>query len=471
MFVARERELEKLNKMYNSGQYEMAIIYGRRRVGKTTLIKEFCKDKNAIYFIARESNDLYNLESFSKDLLSGTTDGINKESVFKNWDDLLSYIYNIVKEQRMIIVIDEYPYLAQANKSISSIIQAHIDSKLKDSKLFLILCGSSMSFMEEQVLGYKSPLYGRRTAQFKVKPFDFFEFIKYHKNFSNEEKAIIYGITGGIPEYLSKIDEGISLRENIIEMFLREDGHLYEEPASLLKQELREPATYNAIITSIANGASKLNQIATKAGIESNKCAKYLKSLISIGIVRREKSINEELSKKSIYVLEDNMFKFWYRFVQNNMTNIVSGNSENLYDKIIEPQINSYMGAIFEEICKDYLMYENKYGKLPIMIGKIGRWWGGNKNTKKQEEIDILAYDNENNAIFAECKWRNELVDISIINNIIKKSELFAYKNKYYYIFAKKGFTKGALNMQSDKIKLIRYQDMFSGTKGQVPCP
>lgn len=461
MFVGRERELEKLNKMYNSNKYELAIIYGRRRVGKTTLIREFCKDKNSIYFIARESNDKYNLESFSKDLLSATTEGINSESVFKNWEDLFSYVYNIAKDQRVILVVDEYPYLAQANKSISSIIQAHIDNKLKDSKLFLILCGSSMSFMEEQVLGYKSPLYGRRTAQFKVKPFNFFESIKYHKNYSNEEKAVIYGITGGTPEYLSKIDENISLRENIIEMFLREDGHLYEEPSSLLKQELREPATYNAIISSIANGSSKLNQIATKAGIESNKCAKYLKSLISIGIVKREKPVNEELSKKSIYVLEDNMFKFWYRFVQNNMTNIVSGNAENLYDKVVEPQINAYMGAIFEEICKDYLMYENKYGNIPIMIGNMGRWWGGNKNTKRQEEIDILAYDNRNNAIFAECKWRNELVDISVIEDIIRKSELFSYKSKYYYIFAKVGFTKGALEMQSEKIKLISYDNTF----------
>jgi AAA+ ATPase superfamily predicted ATPase len=461
MFIGRSKELKKLNKMYESNSFEFAVIYGRRRVGKTTLIKEFCKDKKVIYHISREASDFFNLEKFSKDVFDITLHQTSGSAKFLNWEDAFDYIYNIAKDERIILVIDEYPYLAQSNRSISSILQAHIDMKLKESKLFLILCGSSMSFMEYQVLGYKSPLYGRRTAQFKIKPFLFFESIQYHKNFTKEEKAIIYGITSGIPEYLSKIDDNISLKDNIIDLFLDDTGHLFEEPSSLLKQELREPSTYNTIITSIAKGASKLNEISTKSGLESNKCAKYLASLISLGIVRKEKPINEDTSKRSIYVIEDNMFKFWYRFIPDNMTSIVSGNPKKLYEKIIEPQISHYMGAIFEEICKEYLLLKNAIDELPFMFSKIGRWWGGNQILKKQEEIDIMAIGENNSVIYGECKWTKELIDKRVLENTLRRGELFQYKDKYYYLFSKNGFTQDCFNKSSTNIKLIEFDNMF----------
>jgi len=463
MFIGREKELAKLNEMYYGDSFELAVIYGRRRVGKTTLIKEFCKDKKSIYFIAREANDIINIENFSKDVFGVTSHETAEMAKFTNWERAFSYIYNIAKNERIILVIDEYPYLAQANRAISSILQAHIDMEFKESRLFLILCGSSMSFMEYQVLGYKSPLYGRRTSQLKIKPFNFFESMQYHKKFSNEEKAIIYGITGGIAEYLSKIKDGKSLKDNIIDMFLNESGHLYEEPASLLKQELREPSIYNSIIIAIAKGASRLNEIATKCGMESNKCSKYIASLISLGIVRKDKPVNDENGRKSIYVVEDNMFKFWYRFVPDNMTHIVSGNPEVLYDKIVKPQISNYMGAIFEQICIQYLIVQNYKDTLPIMFGKIGRWWGGNPILKKQEEIDIMAIDNNGSAIFAECKWTNAKADVGVLENLIRRGGLFNYRNKYYYIFSKNGFTEKCIEEaeKNPDVKLIEFKDMI----------
>ncbi|TYQ13006.1 UNVERIFIED_CONTAM: hypothetical protein Cloal_4052 [Acetivibrio alkalicellulosi] len=463
MFIGRKKELKKLNEMYSTNSFEFAVIYGRRRVGKTTLIKEFCKDKKAVYFIAREANDIINIENFSKDLFNVTSPETAGTAKFVNWENAFEYVYSIAKNERIILVIDEYPYLAQANRSISSILQAHIDMKFKDSKLFLILCGSSMSFMEYQVLGYKSPLYGRRTAQFKIKPFTFFESVKYHKEFTNEEKAIIYGITSGIPEYLSKIKDGKSLKNNIVDMFLNENGHLYEEPASLLKQELREPSIYNSIITAIAKGASRLNEISTKCGMESNKCAKYLTSLITLGIVRKDKPVNDENGRKSIYVIEDNMFKFWYKFVPDNMTHIVSGNPDILYKKVIEPQMSNYMGAIFEEICIQYLMIENYKDTLPIMFGQIGRWWGGNPTLKKQEEIDIMAIDNNESVIFGECKWTKDYVDVSILDNLIRRGDLFKYTNKYYYIFSKNGFNDNCIKKASGNknVVLVEFKDMM----------
>lgn len=441
MFVGRHQELKKLAKMYSTNQFEFAVIYGRRRVGKTTLIREFCKDKKAIYFIAREANNQSNLENFSRDVFAVTSKESAGNVIFADWEKAFQYIYEVSMNERIILVIDEYPYLAGSNRSISSIIQAHIDMNLKQSQLFLILCGSSMSFMEYQVLGYKSPLYGRRTAQFKIKPFTYYESAKLVTGFTPEENAVLFGITGGIPEYLCRVNMNISVRENIEDLFLSESGYLYEEPVNLLKQELREPSTYNGIIEAIARGASKLNQIATMNGMESNKCSKYITALIALGIVKKEKPLNETPSRKSIYLLDDQMYRFWYRFIPKNMSSIVSGLSHIVYDKAIAPQLSNYMGLTFELICTQYLIKENARLSLPFVFGRIGRWWGNHPAKKRQEEIDILAVDNEN-AIFGECKWRNELVGVDIYNELLEKSKILKqYKNKYYFLFSKSGFT------------------------------
>ncbi len=464
MFVGRKNELQQLNQLYQSNQFEFVVIYGRRRVGKTTLIKEFCKNKKAIYFVAREANDMINIENFSADVFAVTQKESQGNVLFSNWEKAFDYIDKISRNERFILIIDEYPYMAQSNRSISSIIQAHIDMNLKSGKLFLILCGSSMSFMEYQLLGYKSPLYGRRTAQFRIKPFSYFDSAKMLSNYSNEDKSIIYGITGGIPEYLSRIKTNMSVKENIKSLFLNESGHLYEEPGNLLKQELREPSTYNGIIAAIANGASRLNEIATKNGLESNKCAKYISVLMALGIIKREKPLAQDESRKSIYLLEDLMFRFWYRFIPNNMSTIATGLAEVLYDKKIAPQLPHYMGQVYENICIQFLLRENGKQSLPFVFGRIGRWWGTNPIEKKQEEIDIMAIAEEN-ALFGECKWKNENMGINVLELLIKKSKLFnQYKNKYYFLFSKSGFTQelkhAALKMEN--VQLVELKTIFT---------
>ena len=459
MFYGREKELKKLNSMYDSNKFEFAVFYGRRRVGKTTLIREFCKDKHAIYFVAREASGEVNLQNFSNDVF-GVTDRNKMGNIyFHDWEKAFEYVGNISKEERMILVIDEYPYLAENLTLISSVIQAHIDMKFKDGKLFLILCGSSMSFMENQVLGYKSPLYGRRTAQFRVNPFTYFQSLPFMEGYDDEDKAVFYGITGGIPEYLSKINNRLSLKENIIALYLNDSGALYEEPTNLLKQELRELATYNGIIDSIAAGASRLSEIASKNSMESNKCAKYLSSLISLGIVKKEIPITEKTSKKSIYLLKDQMFRFWYRFVFPNMSLIASGFGEEVYNAKIESQLNSFMGLTFEEICKQY-MYQN-IKSAPFFFGNIGRWWGNNPKLKRQEEIDLMAFEDDN-VIFGECKWTNSLVDTDVLNDIVTQSEIFHYKHIYFYIFAKRGFTDHCIKKAKDmgNVNIICFKDM-----------
>ena len=260
MFIGRERELDALNKLYKSNKFEFAVIYGRRRVGKTALINEFIGEKKAIYFMGVESNAKQNLENFSKSIMEFAS-GIETESSFLSFQAALEYVFKLAENERIILAIDEYPYVARSSKSLASTLQLLIDKYKDTSKLMLILCGSSMSYMEDHVLAYKAPLYGRRTAQMKLLPFDFDETCRYFKNLSDEDKALIYGVAGGTPQYLLQMDDKLSVEDNIKNTYLNPISFLYEEPTNLLKQEVREPAIYTAIITAIATGSSRMSEI------------------------------------------------------------------------------------------------------------------------------------------------------------------------------------------------------------------
>ena len=458
MFVGRERELKKLNEMYNGDKFECAVIYGRRRVGKTTLIQEFVKNKKSIYFLSLETSERVNLENFSTGVLSMVIKNINNPPRFANFTNAFEAVADLAANERIVLVIDEYPYLANSVQGISSIIQAQIDMRLKNSKLFLILCGSSMSFMENQVLGYQSPLYGRRTAQFKIQPFSFFESMQFHQNYDAHDNAVVYGITGGIPQYLSCIDDNKNLRENIIDNFFDPSSYLYEEPSNLLKQELREPQTYNEIITAIATGSSRLNEISTKTGLDTSVCSKYLTSLTALGIVKKERPAFDEKSKKTIYRLGDNMFRFWYRFVPQNVSLIHSGAGERAYANI-ERHIPHYMGEVFEEICKQYMWRENTAERLPFYFQNADRWWGTNPIKKSEQEIDIIAYD-DTRAVFCECKWTNEPVGSSVLDGLIEKSTMFSYREKYYFLFSKSGYTEQCGRNAGINTRMIDFVDM-----------
>ena len=461
MFIGRERELNALERLYQSNRFEFAVIYGRRRVGKTALINKFIDNKNAIYFMGVESNAKQNLENLSKSIMEYVS-GTEIDSIFSSFQSALEYVFKLAEKERIILAIDEYPYVARSSKSLASTLQLLIDKYKDKSKLMLILCGSSMSYMEDHVLAYKAPLYGRRTAQMKLAPFDFEETCRYFKNFSDEDKALIYGVVGGTPQYLLQIDDNLSVEENIKNTFLNPVSFLYEEPINLLKQEVREPAIYTAVIAAIATGASRMSEISGKVGEDTNVCSMYLKNLINLGIVQKETPYGEKASRKSVYSIEDNMFRFWYRFVFENNSIIARGAADLVY-KRIAPQLSDYMGKVFEEICRQYLWKQLLSGNCPVEFASLGRWWGNNPKEKRQEEIDIMGEQDKNTALFAECKWTNEKVDLGVLETIVKRSELFNYKTKHYYIFSKSGFTKGCKDKASEmgNVTLVEYADMI----------
>lgn len=461
MFIGRERELNTLNRLYASERFEFVVLYGRRRVGKTALINQFLAGKRGIYFMGVESNAKQNLENLSRNILA-CGGGLPADSSFLSFQAALDYVFRQAETERLVLAIDEYPYVARASKSLASTLQRLIDQYKDRSKLMLILCGSSMSYMEDHVLAYKAPLYGRRTAQMKLQPFDFGETCRCFQRFSDEDLALIYGVAGGTPQYVLQMDDHLSVAENIQHAFLDPTSILYEEPINLLKQEVRDPAVYTAVISAIAGGASRLSEIATKVGEESSVCANYIKNLMALGIVERETPYGEKASRRSIYSIADNMFRFWYRFVPGNLSLIARGASALAYQQV-EPHLPAYMGRVFEEICGQYLWSLRLSGQSPVAFSSLGRWWGSDPQEKKQVEIDLMGEEDRDTALFSECKWTNEKVGPETLDTLRKRSRLFRYSRTQLYLFSKSGFTPACVEQAnlSGNVQLISYRDIL----------
>jgi len=467
MFVSRTEELAALNRLYRKNTFQMAVVYGRRRVGKTTLIREFIKDKQNIFFAAQQANEYLNLQLFSESVYSFF--GLPKSTgAFGNWHDAFSFIAEKVKEERFILVIDEFPYLAEQNKSIRSILQNIIDHIMKDTALFLIICGSQISFMESQVLGYKSPLFGRRTAQFKIEGFDYIDAAKMLAGVSSEDKIKYYTCIGGTPHYLNQIDPLTPFEENIQDLYFEPQGYMFSEPHMLLQQEIREPAMYNSIIAAVATGASRLNDISTKINEDTAKTSKYIKTLLDLKILRRDVPFGEnpERSRRSLYKIADNCYRFWYKFVFMNHAGIETGTGRIIAENTVFPALPSFIGApAFEEICLQYIIHRNKEGKLPFLATAFGTWWGTDDRKRQPADIDAIADNKQQGmALLCECKWRNEATDVTEIQKLLKKSYLLpGYREYYFMFFSKAPFSESALCLAKEykNLRLITMEMML----------
>lgn len=442
-FHGRETELTSLQSLYQTNGFHFAVVYGRRRVGKSSLIMNFIQKEQikSITYTSIEQSDSMNLKMFTEAILDCYPAAKGYIEVFSDWEKALQYICDQAKDEKLVLFIDEFPYLANVNPSITSIFQKMIDTVMKQTNILLILCGSSMRFMEQQVLGYQSPLYGRRNEQYKIKPFDYLDSASFVNNYPLEDQLIAYGISGGIPLYLNYIANYDTIDEAIKQIYLRRTGALFEEPSNLMKQELREPAVYNAIITVIAQGATRLNDIAQKCQEDNRKVSKYISSLIDLHILEKEVPLLNERQRNAVYRICDEMYLFWYHFIPANYTNIENGMGDYVYEQKILPKMSNYMGHIFEKICIQYMKRMNKKQCLPFVFDQIGRWWGGNPATHMEEELDILAIS-EKQAIFGECKWLNKKVGVDVYTDLVRKSKLIPnIEQSYYMLFSKSGFT------------------------------
>lgn len=467
MFVGRERELSLLEQCYGSDKLECAVVYGRRRVGKTTLIAQFVKDKPHVMFAALDNSLDNNLRAFSSAIaLAEHPDPAEARTAFPvygSFSDALDRVFAMAQDGPMVLVIDEYPYLAAADPSASSVLQHAIDAHLQNRNLMIILSGSSMSFMERQVLGYQSPLYGRRTVSLKIEPFGYRPSRQFVPNMSMEDSAVVYGLTNGIPQYLIQFDDALSLQDNITRNVLTNGCYLLDEPDNLMKQELRKPAEYNNVIEAIARGASRLNEIAGATGIVSGTATKYLDNLIDLGIVAKETPFGNPKTRRPLYGIADSFFRFWYRYVPQNLPLIHSGRPD-IAARLIMDELPRFMGPVFERMCAQWLWHVNDTDRLPFLVADAGRWWGSDPATKRQEEIDIVAGTvDPDAALFCECKWRNKSTGMEELHTLQRRSELLPYRQRQYMLFSKSGFTE-ELQQHADSeetVRLVSFEEMM----------
>lgn len=472
MFIGRERELEFLENQFNSPKGRLIFLYGRRRLGKTETLRQFCKQKKHIYFSCSATTDDKQLNAFSTKLLKEIDPVL---SPFLDWTQALSSISELpYGNKKKLVIFDEFQNMFSANKEIPSILQNLWDHYLKDQNVMLVFCSSAISYTENDVLAANNPLYGRATGIYKMNELSFYETIKFFPNYSPEDQVLVYSILGGIPHYLIQFDNNLSLEENIKRNILSKGCVLYSEVEFILRQELREPGVYNTIIQTIALGSNNLSEISQKSLINNtSKTSTYLSNLINLGIIQKEFSVDSKTKEQSnnnkgMYSLTDNFFRFWYAFGFTNFSDLEDGLIDDVYNYSIKPSLHNYASVAFENICKQFVKKLRATNKLPFRYKDMGRWLGqttirDNNNPSKtrtaETEIDILAIsDNKKQYLVGECKFKNKPFQYSEYLTTISK--LSPKKNNaefFYALFSLSGFDERIIEISKEDDHLTLY--------------
>lgn len=431
-FKNRKEELSLLNDLYEKHDPKLIIVYGRRRVGKTELLRKFLEKNKGLYLLARQESELEQLKTFSSQIAEFFNDNILRLNPFSNWDALFTYL---AEKPRIPIIFDEFPYVVQSSKKITSILQDYWDNKFSKQNAFIILCGSSINMMEK-LLGHKSPIYGRRTEQIFIEPLKFNDAcLFFPENMNIKNKIAYYSVLGGMPAYLLEFDFNKSLKENLMFNLLKKNKLLYNDVLFVLKEELKEPRNYFSILYSIAKGNTKIGRIVNDTGLEKSFINKYLSVLMDLQLIERRVPITERNPKRSrngIYLIKDNFFKFWFRFVFENQEYIEQEKQEKLLNEKIIPELDSFIGRIFEDIVLSIISKNKSYDNY-----LFGRWWD------KNSEVDFVGIDRENKKILiGEVKSGkiNRKEFLRIKNNLernIKEINKFKFKEDFAIICLK----------------------------------
>ena len=475
MFIGREAELKFLQDKFDNENGQLVVLYGRRRVGKTETLREFCKGKQHVFYSCTQSTDKVQLSKFSKHILKEDIPAKQYISEFADWESAFRSVLDFpFGDQKKLLIIDEFPYMCKGNKSIPSVLQNLWDAELKDKNVMIVLCGSAMSFIEKELLAEKNPLYGRATGIYKMTEMGFYDAVKFFPNYSDKDKVLAYSILGGIPHYLRQFGSKLSLAENIKRNILTKGSVLYSEVDFLLHQELRETPIYNSIIEAVALGNTKLNDISQKSLVEdTSKTSVYLKNLIELGIVEREFSVDSKSKEKAnsnrgTYRLTDNFFRFWYAFGFTNFSQLEDGDVDGVYDYVIAPALHEFASFTFEDVCKEFVREMQKKNELPFRYSKMGRWTGKttvrDKDAPKgvrvaETEIDILGIGKGGKEyLVGECKFKNTPFDYSeYLDTVTKLTPLKEGAKFYYALFSESGFDSKGVSEADNNDNITLY--------------
>jgi len=444
MFIDRQNELQQLSDLYSSDQGVLFMLYGRRRVGKTELLRAFCAEKPHIFFIATLSADSEQLALFSQQIWGFDHSETPVGFSFPSWEAAFRALANL--PGRPVVVLDEFTYLISGNKAIPSILQKVWDERLRNSRVMLVICGSYIGMMETEVFGYNAPLYGRRTNSVLLQALDLPSSALFYPKYSPEEQFLVWAVVGGMPYYLTTFTDQQKLLANIRQHILdAHSGSLYSEPRLLLMEELREPRNYFSLLRAIAQGNTRLNEIAQASGVGSpSTVARYLDILQQMRLITRRVPATEnqpEKSKRGLYQINDHFLRFWFRYVHPNQGSLELGLADSVLDQRIQPDLDHFAAVAFEEAAREFIAAKAREGKLPFLPERIGSWWS------RDGELDVLAISSsERSALVGECKWSVNPVGIKILEDLKSSAAKMAQKSNiehiHYAIFARRGFTE-----------------------------
>lgn len=471
MFVGREQELALLERLYSSNHFEMAVVYGRRRVGKTTLLDRFAQGKNALYFTAQEESNALNLRRFSE--AAYVRFGVPASlSPFTSWTDAFRFVADRASalSSPLLLIFDEFPYAALADPSLPSALQIAIDHGFINTSCCMVLCGSNEGFMESRVLGAKSPLYGRRTAQVRLKPFDYADATAMLRPSSAEEAMRYYATFGGTPYYLAQVDPACTYEQNVTRLLFSTSGLLFSEPEMLLRQELREPAIYNSVLAAVAHGATTPKAIAEHAGVPRESVNGYLKTLTDLGILEKRVPFgtNPATSRKGLYYIADPFFAYWFRFVSPAEGAIELGAGEAVARSVCEGQaLPTFEGAQFERVCLQWVARQNRLGKLPFLATSFGKWWGTDPAARERVDVDLVAANTqERQLLVGECKWRNSFDEAQTLEELAHRATLIPgeWHDVHRYLFCKNPASGATVRKAADggQLQVVTGEDIFA---------
>lgn len=461
-FIGRKNELHTLNTEYNRNS-SFVVIYGRRRVGKTTLIKEFLKNKTTFYYLATEELESQSMKRLANVIARTTKNTLLQKIEFTDWLDLFQLIADYKPEEKKVLVIDEFPYLVKTNSAFPSILQNAWDEFLKDSNVMLILSGSLIGMMQKHALSYDSPLYGRRTAQMRLTPLPFTS-IYETQNLPFEQAVEQFALTGGVPKYLEFFEDGRPLEEQLKDAVFSKNGFLYEEPNFLLKSESLTAVNYFSIIKTIADGNHKLGKIASALGQESSSLTPYLSTLSDLGFIEKRTPItkkNPEKSRKGLYFIADNFLRFWFCYVYPYKGELELDNMQIVLDEIHKDFKEKFVAFAYEDICKDIFAKLCSNNAISFVPSRIGSYWLNDYDG--DTEIDVMSVDHQNKQVFAgECKYHTKPVDAPVyftlkekVDNAAEIRKSFPKYNIIYGLFSKSGFTKRMLDIAKENPNIL----------------
>jgi AAA+ ATPase superfamily predicted ATPase len=461
--AGRGKEQAILKAAYDTEGFCLLGVYGRRRAGKTALLSQFCREKKNIYLTAREVKLERNMAIFGR--LLSQEPGLNALGLdisLKDLRSLFSYLAMAAAKERLVVVIDEFQYLSEAEPGFVKEFIRGVEYELADKNILLIVCGDTFDCMKELLEGEISV---EQRAGICLKPLGYREAARLTPGYSNEEKLLVYAVTGGVPGYISLFDTGRSALDNISALFFRAEGYLYEEAKNILRRMYRNVGLYNTLLEVIGKGAVRMNAISKGSGYDTPVISPAVKKLIANGMIEKNLPLLNETSKRDAeYLISDAMLRFYYTFVSDALTEIEAGEGERYFEEKVKPGLTGFLGEAFEDIAGQYILIRSKNGGFEERLVKSGRWRSTDAN-KQSEKIDVVSVnENKTAAVIGECLYKNSSMETELVDKCIETGEKLGCRIIKYLMFSKSGYYPSSIRKykNDERVELLTLRDLYS---------